>query len=113
MKNNNWNKNKNSFNNRNKKKQYDNKKEEFRGASVYVRNDDVNGALRRLKKILENDNRQKELAKREYYEKPSAKKKRMKDSAKKRYQREQKKLLASGDVPYQGTSDVSFMKGII
>ena len=110
MKNNNWNKNKNSSNNRNKKKQYDNKKEEFRGASVYVRNDDVNGALRRLKKILENDNRQKELAKREYYEKPSAKKKRMKDSAKKRYQREQKKLLASGDVPYQGTSDVSFMK---
>lgn len=110
MKNNNWNRNKNSFNNRNKKKQYDNKKEEFRGASVYVRNDDVNGALRRLKKILENDNRQKELAKREYYEKPSAKKKRMKDSAKKRYQREQRKLLASGDVPYQGTTDVSFMK---
>lgn len=112
MKNNNWNnKHKGSFNNRNnKKKHYDDKKEEFRGASVYVRNDDVNGALRRLKKILENDNRQKELAKREYYEKPSAKKKRMKDSAVKRYQREQKKLLASGDVPYQGTTDVSFMK---
>lgn len=112
MKNNNWNnKPKGSFNNRNhKKKHYDEKKEEFRGASVYVRNDDVNGALRRLKKILENDNRQKELAKREYYEKPSAKKKRMKDSAKKRYQREQKKLLATGDMPYTGSTGVSFMK---
>lgn len=104
-----WTKHKGSFNNRNKNKQYE-KKEEFRGASVYVRNDDVNGALRRLKKILENDNRQKELAKREYYEKPSAKKKRMKDSAKKRYQREERKKLVTGDMPVQMTSDISFMK---
>lgn len=109
MKNKNWTKHKGNFNNRNKKK-FNEPKEEFRGASVYVRNDDVNGALRRLKKILENDNRQKELAKREFYEKPSAKKKRMKDSAKKRYQREQRKLLATGDAPVQVSSDISFMK---
>lgn len=108
MKNKNWNKHKGAFNkNRNNPHE---KKEEFRGASVYVRGDDVNGALRRLKKILENDNRQKELAKREFYEKPSAKKKRSNDSAKKRHQREQRKLLASGDAPVQVSSDISFMK---
>ena len=110
MKNNNWNKHKGGFNKHKNRNNPHEKKEEFRGASVYVRGDDVNGALRRLKKILENDNRQKELAKREYYEKPSAKKKRMKDSAKKRYQRDQRKMLATGDAPVQISSDISFMK---
>lgn len=63
----------------------------IQGANVEVRNDDVNGALRRLKKILENSNRQKELAKHEYYEKPSAVKKRDRAQAVKRAQKEQAK----------------------
>jgi len=58
------------------------------GANVEVRHDDVNGALRRLRKILENNNRQKELAKHEYYEKPSAVKKRERAQAIKRAQKE-------------------------
>ena len=63
----------------------------IQGANVEVRNDDVNGALRRLKKILETSNRQKELAKHEYYEKPSAVKKRERAQAVKRAQKEQAK----------------------
>lgn len=58
------------------------------GANVEVRNDDVNGALRRLRKILENNNRQKELAKHEYYEKPSATRKRERAQAVKRQQKQ-------------------------
>lgn len=64
---------------------------QVQGANVEVRNDDVNGALRRLKKILENNNRQKELAKHEYYEKLSAVKKRERAQAVKRAQKEQAK----------------------
>ena len=61
------------------------------GASVFVRNDDVNGALRRLKKILEADNRQKDLARHEFFEKDSSRKKRARDQAKKRTKREIKR----------------------
>jgi ribosomal protein S21 len=60
----------------------------IRGCKVTVRNGDVNGALRTLKKILDRDNRQKELAKREFYERPSIKRKRAKDMAVKRTKRE-------------------------
>ena len=63
------------------------------GANVEVRNDDVNGALRRLRKILETDNRQKDLAKHEYYEKPSVKRKRERAAAVKR---QQKQMRSSG-----------------
>ena len=49
----------------NDRKPYSAPKPRIPGTSVEVRNGDVNGAIRRLKKILENDNRQKELAKRE------------------------------------------------
>ena len=59
------------------------------GANVEVRNDDVNGALRRLRRILETDNRQKDLAKHEYYEKPSVKRKRERAAAVKRQQKQQ------------------------
>jgi len=60
----------------------------IRGAKVSVRNGDVNGALRTLKKILERDNRQRELAKREYHEKPSIARKRNREMAVKRTRRE-------------------------
>lgn len=58
------------------------------GASVEVRNGDVNGALRRLKKILDNADRQKELSKREFYEKPSVQNRRSRDQARRKGQRE-------------------------
>lgn len=61
----------------------------IRGASVEVRNNDVNSALRKLKKILETDNRQKDLAKHEFYEKPSVKTRRAKNQARKRTQKDE------------------------
>ncbi len=84
--------------------------DKFKGASVEVRNGDVNGAIRKLKKILENADRQKELSKREFYEKPSAKKKRRKDAAIKRTKREMNKKIFSGEAPLQQVADFSFMK---
>jgi len=78
--------------------------------TVEVRNGDINGAIRKLKKILENADRQKELSKREFYEKPSAKRKRKKDAAKKRTQREMDKRIFSGEMPLQEPSGFSFMK---
>lgn len=54
------------------------------GATVQVRNGDVNYALRKLKKILDRDDRQKDLAKNEFYEKPSIKRKRANDLAARR-----------------------------
>jgi ribosomal protein S21 len=77
---------------------------EIQGSSVEVRNDDVNGALRRLRKILERDNRQKELSKREYYEKDSIKNKRAKEQAKKRHKKSIDKQIAAGtNIPYKPT----------
>lgn len=57
------------------------------GTNVAVRNDDVNGALRRLRKILDKNNRQKDLAKHEFFEKKSISKARAKKSAIKRQER--------------------------
>ena len=59
------------------------------GSKVYVKNDDVNGALRKLKKILESDNRQKDLSKHEFFEKNCTSRKRAKEQAKKRTKKEQ------------------------
>lgn len=71
---------------------------EIQGASVQVRNGDVNSALRKLKKILESDDRQKDLAKHEFYEKPSVSRKRARDAAKKRSKREQYDNVISGNI---------------
>ena len=111
MKNNNWNnKAKGNWNNKKQQKPFQKDTKPFKGASVEVRNGDVNGALRRLKKILENDNRQKDLAKKEYYEKNSVTKKRAKDAAVKRHQRDMRKSIASGNEPFKEVTDFSFMK---
>lgn len=67
------------------------------GSSVEVRYGDVNGAIRRLRKVLERADRQKELAKREYYEKPSAKRKRKADQAIKRTKRRENEMISSGE----------------
>jgi small subunit ribosomal protein S21 len=102
---------KNSYNRDNRKNF---KKKEDRpivtGTSVEVRNDDVNGALRRLKKILERDNRQKDLAKQEYYEKPSRKRKRKADAAKARWAREVDQQRRAGNWVDSGGNDQSWQK---
>lgn len=85
----------------NSKKPFVKKKEhyldKFKGRAIEVRNEDVNGAIRRLKKVLEKMDFQKELSKREYYEKPSAKRKRMKDQAIKRNKKEQETMIMKGE----------------
>lgn len=60
---------------------------ELTGAKSTVRNGDVNGALRKMKKVLDNNNWQKDLSKNEYYEQPSIARKRAKSSAAKRWQK--------------------------
>ena len=62
-----------------------NKKEPEKGLYVTVINNDVNRALRKLKKKVNNDGLLKELRERQYYEKPSAKRKKAKAAARKRW----------------------------
>jgi ribosomal protein S21 len=80
----------------------------IQGASVSVRNDDVNFALKKLKKILDDDNRQKDLAKHEFFEKNSVKRKRSKAQAKKRQQRAYQEELVTG--VYKKPKGVKWMK---
>lgn len=102
---------KNSYNRDNRKK-FQAKKDRpiVTGSSVEVRNDDVNGALRRLKKILERDNRQKDLARQEYYEKPSRKRKRKADAAKARWAREVEAQRRAGNWVDAGGDNLSWQK---
>lgn len=67
------------------------------GREIPVINGNVNVALRKLKKVLEKMDFQKELSKREYYEKPSVKRKRQKDQAKKRWNKKVDGMIASGE----------------
>lgn len=96
-KNNNY---KKDFNNKartKKRHQEDKEKRRFAGRAIEVYNDDVNGAIRRLKKVLERMDFQKELSKREFYEKPSAKKKRKKDQAVKRERKDRDNMIMRGE----------------
>ena len=96
-KNNNY---KKDFNNKartKKRHQEDKEKRRFAGRAIEVYNDDVNGAIRRLKKVLERMDFQKELSKREFYEKPSAKKKRKKDQAVKRERKDKDNMIMRGE----------------
>lgn len=61
--------------------------EPLRGMAVRVKNNDVNRALRKLKRLLQTDGIFQEMRAREYYEKPSMKRKREKAQAKKRWQK--------------------------
>ena len=67
------------------------------GREIPVINGNVNDAIRKLKKVLEKMDFQKELSKREYYEKPSVKRKRQKDQAKKRWNKKLDGMIASGE----------------
>ena len=56
-----------------------------RGMYVEVRNNDVARAMRKLKKMMNNEGIFRELREREYFEKPSIKKKKEKAAARKRH----------------------------
>jgi len=82
----------------------------FRGSKVEVRNNDVNYALRKLKKILERNEWQKDVAKQEYFEKGSVKRKRAKEAAKKRQQKEVTSQKLAGKWSTVRSGDMKFMK---
>ena len=56
-----------------------------KGLIVYVRNNDIDRALRKLKKMVNNEGVIKELKKREFYEKPSDRRRRQRARARKRW----------------------------
>jgi small subunit ribosomal protein S21 len=63
-----------------------------RGLTVKVKNNDVNKALRKLKKLMQQENVFQELRKREHYEQPSLRRKREKAQAVKRWRKRQSEL---------------------
>lgn len=71
---------------------------------VEVRNGDVNKAIRILKKKLERDDFLKDIAKTQYYEKPSEQRRRKKAQASKRWQKSIREAEAAGEyIPYMPT----------
>jgi len=90
-----------AYNNRDRKPRFNRRNDDApKGAGLYVevRNNDVEKALRRLKKMINNDGLMKTLKQKEYYEKPSEIKQRKKAEAKKRWQKKLKKLEKLGIV---------------
>tara|TARA_B100000212_G_scaffold293280_1_gene235515 strand:+ start:1000 stop:1260 length:261 start_codon:yes stop_codon:yes gene_type:complete len=67
-----------------------------RGLTVVVRNNDVNKAIRKLKKLMNNEGIIKELRDRSHYVKPSEKKRVAKNQAIRRWQKKQQKLRDQG-----------------
>ena len=63
------------------------------GTKIYVKNNDINRAMRKLKKMMQQEKVFQEIRDREFFEKPSLKRKRAKASAVKRW----KKYLAQKD----------------
>lgn len=98
---------KKTFNHDQKKKRDFKKKFEERDKFdpvIYVRNGNVDQAIRALKKRLLKADRQKELAKREFYEKPTAERKRKKNAGVKKHQKElREKILRGEAVPAERT----------
>ena len=79
-------------------------------ASIEVRNNDVGKALRILKRKLEKADFQKEMAKQQYYEKPSAKRNRKKKQAKKRWEKYVREAEARGDFKQYMPTGQKWMK---
>lgn len=73
-----------------------NQNEDFgkRGLRVEVRNNDVNFALRKFKKKVQEDGILQELRQREFYEKPSMKRKKAKAAARARWLKKEAKRKA-------------------
>ena len=63
------------------------------GLSVEVRNGDVNKALRRFKKKMQEDGKLQTLREKEYYEKPTTKRKKAKAAARARHLKSLKKAV--------------------
>ena len=59
----------------------------LKGSTVYVRNDNVEQAMRKFKKKMQDSGLIQELRDREFYEKPTTKKKRKASAAKNRWQK--------------------------
>lgn len=74
---------------------------QLKGLSVEVRNNDVNYALRKFKKKVQEDGLLQELRQREFYEKPSAKKKKAKAAARARWLKKQRKMDLDFGPTYQ------------
>ena len=68
-----------------------NKPYEKQGLYLEVRNNDVGRAMRRLKKLMNAEGMVKDMRKNEFYEKPSAVKRREKAQARKRWLKLQEK----------------------
>lgn len=64
-----------------------------RGLEVFVQNNNVEKALRKLKKKVTDDGILVAYAERQYYEKPSEKRKKAKASSKARHKKELKKRM--------------------
>ena len=62
------------------------------GLRVEVRNNDINGALRRFKKKVQEDGILQELKERQHFEKPSLVRKKAKAAGRKRWIKKQEKL---------------------
>ena len=67
-----------------------------RGFYVEVHNNDVNKALRKLKKMVQQDGIFQTLRERERFEQPSMKRKKAKARAQKRWQKKLKELRSQG-----------------
>lgn len=63
----------------------------IQGLSVEVRNNDINKALRRFKKMVQEDGMIQRYREKEYYEKPSSVRKRAKAAARSRHLKSLKK----------------------
>ena len=79
-------------------------------SGVEVRNGDVGKALRILKRRLEKSDFQKDLAKQQYYEKPSAKRNRKKAQAVKRWQKYVRDAEAKGEMKQYLPTGTKWMK---
>ena len=104
------NNNRRGSNNFKPRRNFDNKDQSKRGLYVEVRGGDVMKALRIFKKKVQEEGILQEYKERQHYEKPSAKRKRQKDAAIKRTQREENKKIYSGEAPLQEVSGFAFMK---
>lgn len=62
------------------------------GLYVEVRNNDINRAWRKLKRLMQDEGVMQEIRDRKHYEKPSAKRKRAKAMARKRWLKKQKQI---------------------
>lgn len=60
----------------------------LKGTRVEVRDNNIGQALRRMKRLLQQEGVFKELRERQFYEKPSIKRKKAKAAARKRHQKE-------------------------